>query len=76
VAQLPLEMADRVAAFNAAACAPRDAGHSSRTLESAEAILAAHLEVASSDIHAAAILGDAVAVRRFLVLDARPRSSF
>jgi ankyrin repeat protein len=40
------------------------------TLERAEAILAAHLEVASSDIHTAAILGDDVAVRRFLALDA------
>ena len=71
MAQLPLEMADTVAAFIGAACVPRNAWHSSGTLESAEAILAAHPEVASSDIHTAAILGDAVAVRRFLVLDAR-----
>jgi ankyrin repeat protein len=71
VAQLPLEMADTVAAFIRAACVPRDAMHSSGTLERAEAVLAAHPEVASSDIHTAAILGDAAAVRRFLVLDAR-----
>jgi hypothetical protein len=70
VAQLPLEMADTVAAFIGAACVPRNAWHSSGTLERAEAILAAHPEVASSDIHTAAILGDAAAVRRFLVLDA------
>src|SRR5256712_2009442 len=52
---------------------PRDAfidaavGHG--TLERAEAILAAHPEIASSDIHSAAILGDDAAVRRFLALD-------
>lgn len=38
-------------------------------LERAEAILASHPEVASCDIHAAAILGDDAAVRRFLALD-------
>ena len=43
-------------------------GHGS--LERAAAILAAHPEVASSDIHIAAILGDDAAVRRFLELDA------
>lgn len=40
------------------------------SLDRAEAILAAHPEVASSDIHTAAILGDDAAVRRFLALDA------
>jgi len=39
------------------------------SLERAEAILAAHPEVAGSDIHAAAILGDDAAVRRFLAVD-------
>src|SRR5437762_9902636 len=39
------------------------------SLERAEAILAAHPEVAASGIHAAAILGDDVAVRRFLAAD-------
>ncbi|MBI3405528.1 MAG: ankyrin repeat domain-containing protein [Acidobacteria bacterium] len=39
------------------------------TLEEAEAILAAHPEIASCDIHTAAILGDDVAVRRFIALD-------
>jgi ankyrin repeat protein len=71
VAQLPLEMADTVAAFIGAACVPRDASHSSGTLERAEAILAAHPEVANTGIHTAAILGDAAGVRRFLTLDAR-----
>ncbi|MBI3111628.1 MAG: ankyrin repeat domain-containing protein [Ignavibacteriales bacterium] len=40
------------------------------TLERAEAILAAHPELAGSDIHTAAILGDDAGVRRFLTLDA------
>ena len=39
------------------------------TLERAEAILASHPEIASSDIHSAAILGDDAAVRRFLERD-------
>ena len=39
------------------------------SLEQAEAILASHPEVGSGDIHVAAILGDAVSVRRFLDLD-------
>ena len=61
---------DPVAAFIEAACAPRDSGHASGTLERAEAILAAHPEIGSSDVHTAAILGDDAAVRRFLELDA------
>jgi ankyrin repeat protein len=39
------------------------------SLESAEAILAAHPEIAASGIHAAAILGDDAAVGRCLALD-------
>jgi ankyrin repeat protein len=39
------------------------------TLDRSEAILAAHPEVAHSNIHTAAILGDDAAVRRFLALD-------
>ncbi len=62
-------MDDPVAAFIEAACVPLNAWHSSGTLEQAEAILAAHPEVASRDIHTAAILGDEAAVRRFLALD-------
>ena len=57
---------DPLAAFIDAACVPLDSGHSSGTLERAEAILAAHPEIPSSGIHAAAILGDDAAVRRLL----------
>lgn len=39
------------------------------SLERAEAILAAHSGLGSSDIHTAAVLGDAAAVRRFLAQD-------
>jgi ankyrin repeat protein len=62
-----------VASFIEAACVPRDAWHSSGTLERAEAILVAHPGVAGADIYTAAILGDAAGVRRFLSLD--PRST-
>lgn len=41
------------------------------TLEAAEAILAAHPEIVQSSIHAAAILGDDAAVRRFIAADPR-----
>jgi ankyrin repeat protein len=41
------------------------------TLEAAEAILAAHPEIARNSIHAAAILGDDAAVRRFITADPR-----
>ena len=44
------------------------------SLESAEAILAAHREIANSSMHVAAILGDDAAVRRFLALD--PQNAF
>ena len=39
------------------------------SLAPAEAILAAHPELASSDIHTAAVLGDDAGVRRFLIQD-------
>ncbi|HEY2171570.1 MAG TPA: ankyrin repeat domain-containing protein [Candidatus Angelobacter sp.] len=41
------------------------------TLEAAEAILAAHPEIARTSIHVAAILGDDVAVGRFIAADPR-----
>ncbi len=66
-----VSVSNPVAAFIAAACVPRDASHSSGTLERGEAILAAHPAVANAEIHTAAILGDAAAVRRFLALDSR-----
>jgi hypothetical protein len=59
------------AAFLEAALVPRDALHSSGTLERAEAILAAHPGVAHHDIYTAAVLGDAEGVRRLLTHDAR-----
>lgn len=62
--------AERVASFVENACVPRDAWHATGTLERAEAILAAHPEVASSDIYTAAILGEDGAVRQFLQLNA------
>jgi ankyrin repeat protein len=61
---------DPRAAFIEAACVPLDDWHASGTLERAEAILAENPEVATGDIHAAAILGDDATVRRFLCLDA------
>src|SRR5262249_641960 len=39
------------------------------SLDRAEAILTEHPEIATRDIHAAAILGDDATVRRFLALD-------
>lgn len=56
-------------AFIEAACVPLDSGHTSGTLDQAATILAAHPTLAGSDIHVAAILGDAAGVRRFLALD-------
>jgi ankyrin repeat protein len=66
-----INISDPLAAFIEAACVPLDSGHASGTLERAEAILAEHPEVASSNIHTAAILGDDAAVRQLLALDAR-----
>jgi hypothetical protein len=40
-----------MAAFITAACVPPDASHASGTLENAEAILAAHPEIAKSDMN-------------------------
>lgn len=60
---------DLLAAFIDAACVPLDASHASGTVERADAILAAHPEIAATGIHAAAILGDDAAVRRFLARD-------
>ena len=61
---------DPRSAFIEAACVPLDDWHASGSLERANAILAAHPAVASSDIHTAAILGDDAGLRRFLTLDA------
>lgn len=56
-------------AFIEVACVPRDGPHASGTLGPAEAILAGHPEIASADVHTAAILGDVACVRRVLVRD-------
>src|SRR5947209_11793398 len=64
-------MTDPLTAFIEAACVPLDAGHATGALDRAEAILAAHPDIAASSIHAAAILGDDAAVRRLLELDRR-----
>lgn len=63
------ESDDPVADFIRAACVPRDTSHASGTLERAESIRAARPEVASANIHTAAILGDDEGVRRFLARD-------
>jgi len=65
-----IHASDPLASFIEAACVPLDSGHASGTLERAEAILAAHPGIASSSVHAAAILGDDAGVRRFIELDA------
>ncbi|HEY4902568.1 MAG TPA: ankyrin repeat domain-containing protein [Candidatus Sulfotelmatobacter sp.] len=59
---------DELEEFIEAASVPLDA-HSTGTLERAEAILAAHPEIAAFDIYSAATLGDDAAVRRWLALD-------
>jgi ankyrin repeat protein len=64
-----ITIGDPLADFVEAACVPLAGGHGSGTLERAQAILAAHPEIAGRDIHVAAILGDDDDVRRFLVLD-------
>ena len=70
-ARFAASVQDPVFAFIEAACVPRDSGHASGALERAEAILAAHHHVGGSNIHTAAILGDARAVTRFLALERR-----
>jgi ankyrin repeat protein len=62
------ETRDPLDAFIDAACVPLD-DHASGTLDRADAILAAHPDVATRGIHAAAILGDDETVRRFLERD-------
>lgn len=64
-----IERNDPVAAFIEAACVPLDTGHSSGTLEHAEAMLKAQPEVATTSIHTCAILGDADGVQRFIARD-------
>ncbi|MEO8193092.1 MAG: ankyrin repeat domain-containing protein [Gemmatimonadales bacterium] len=61
---------DSLERFIKAACAPMDGSwHSSGDLTRAEAMLAAQPDLATRDIHAAAILGDDETVRRFIADD-------
>lgn len=57
---------DPIAAFLIAACAPRDSGHATGTLEEAEMILARYPHVARANIYTAAVLADDAGVLRFL----------
>jgi ankyrin repeat protein len=58
-------------AFIRAAVAPRDgSSHRSGTLDAAESLLHAHPDLATGDIHCAAILGDADTVATMLAADA------
>ncbi len=45
---------------------PRDGAHTSASLDEAEALLAAHPELADASLYVAAVLGDAARVRRWL----------
>jgi ankyrin repeat protein len=65
------EAVDPVVAFIAAACIPIDDSHASGTLDLANKILASHPQIATANIHIAAILGHDREVRRFIELDAR-----
>lgn len=62
-------MPNPLPAFLDAACVPLDRAHVSGTLDEAGALLAAHPELASASIHAAAVLGEDAAVRDFLARD-------
>ena len=61
---------EQFAGFLEASCVPLDSGHASGTLERAQTILSAHPDLATSNVHAAAIIGDDRTVERFLDLDA------
>ena len=58
--------------FLIAACVPRSA-HASGTLDAADALLAAHPEVAGADIYTAAVRGEPEHVRALLADDPGPR---
>jgi len=67
------DLKDPVAAFIEVACVPRHTGHRSGTLDHAELILSRYPQVATGNIHTAAILADESAVRGFLARD--PKSA-
>lgn len=55
--------------FIEAACVPREEQHTSGTLDRANEILVSRPAIAAESVHAAAILGDDAAVRRFIAAD-------
>lgn len=68
--QRDASLANPVNAFIDAGCVPLDgSSHGAGTLDSAQAILADHPDVARANIYTAAILGDDESVRRFLASD-------
>jgi len=64
------ELKDPVAAFIEVACVPRHSGHNTGTLEHAQLILDRAPQVASANIHTAAILAEETTVRSFVARDA------
>jgi ankyrin repeat protein len=63
------EIKDPVAAFIEVACVPRHDSHAGGILEHAQLILARYPEVATANIHTAAILAEEPTVRAFLASD-------
>ncbi len=63
------DLADPVAAFIEAACVPRHSGHASGDLAQAQLILDRYPQVATANIHTAAILADEPTVRSILLRD-------
>jgi ankyrin repeat protein len=63
------EITDPVSGFIEFACVPRHSGHESGDLAHAEMILRRYPEVATANIHTAAILADETTVRSFLSRD-------
>src|SRR5689334_16727535 len=59
-------MPDPVSEFIKAACVPRNASHSSGTLDEAERIRVAHPEIEAANIFTSAVLGNVKNVSEFL----------
>jgi ankyrin repeat protein len=59
-------LTDPVAAFIEVACVPRHSGHNTGTLEHAQLILDRYPQVATANIHTAAILADEPTVKKLL----------
>jgi ankyrin repeat protein len=63
------DLTDPIAAFIEVACVPRHSGHTSGDLDHAEIILSRYPQVATANIHTAAIRADESAVRSILLRD-------